>query len=279
MSTWTPIDASGAGMGLTIYAARFVRVRHLVHVSADLQYPWTMNGANARIGGLPFPTAPGQSALAVGYHQLGIDFTLLVRANQTVIDPVTTKGALLTNAQLSGKELVFSGTYEAQPLPSVLSGQSNAANLALPLGGLRPVTAITQGATAIAAWAPDGAQWARLVPVLRTPIDAFIWWQGESDLTDLSHYFADLADLIARVRRTAVNPGLPVVICGANNYPGQQPLRDLQQAYVASDPGTIYVPSDDLASEPGSQHLTAMGYQTMADRIHAALQAAESRAW
>jgi len=279
MAVWLPIDASGAGLPLTIYGARFVRTRHVVHIAADLHYPATSNPAPARVGGLPFPTAGVQSALTLGYHQLGLAFNLLLRANQTVIDPVSIGGQVLTNAQLSGRELVFSGTYEAQPLATIVSGQSNAGSLGSALTALRATTAISQGGTAIAAWAEDGAQWARLLPVLRSPSEAFVWWQGESDLADLSHYAADLTNLIDRVQRTALNAPLPVVICGANNYPGQQPLRDIQQAYVASHPGAIYVPSDDLPSELDSQHLTTGGYQLMAGRVDAALQAAERRSW
>lgn len=52
-AAWTPTDASGAGLGLTINNAYYARIGSLVFAFFNLTYPATASGATAKIGGLP----------------------------------------------------------------------------------------------------------------------------------------------------------------------------------------------------------------------------------
>jgi hypothetical protein len=61
--TWTPTDASGAGLTLTVTAARYTKIGRLVTVIADITYPTTANSSSAEIGGLPFASS-GVNAIA-----------------------------------------------------------------------------------------------------------------------------------------------------------------------------------------------------------------------
>lgn len=112
---WTPGDGSGAALSITVVSARYVKVGGHVYVAADILYPVTANGANARINGLPFTThAAQQCAMAPGYLTFGAAVTYLVRANNTVVDIFTTAGVNVTNVQISGTNIILSGTY---PVP------------------------------------------------------------------------------------------------------------------------------------------------------------------
>jgi Carbohydrate esterase, sialic acid-specific acetylesterase len=152
----------------------------------------------------------------------------------------------------------------------VLSGQSNAVRLAPFLTPYAPeLVEATQDSTPISDWAPDGPLWTALQPELTPATHVFVWWQGESDaLAGIAPatYAAQLDDLIGRVRATAGNPSLPVVLCGVNACcPGFDAFRAMQQAYAASHPHVLFVRSDDLPST--LTHLTPDGYAAMASRI------------
>ena len=52
--TFTPVDASGAGLTLTIYRATYTKVGNTVHIFANILYPTTSNSADILISGFPF---------------------------------------------------------------------------------------------------------------------------------------------------------------------------------------------------------------------------------
>jgi hypothetical protein len=56
--TWTPNDASGAGLSLTVSIATYVKIGKIVILSYNLSYPSTANGSSAILGGLPFTVSP-----------------------------------------------------------------------------------------------------------------------------------------------------------------------------------------------------------------------------
>lgn len=60
---WTPVDASGAGLALTVSDAYWTQIGGLVFVFFNLTYPATASGAVAKIGGLPVKprTTTGQT--------------------------------------------------------------------------------------------------------------------------------------------------------------------------------------------------------------------------
>src|SRR2546428_819224 len=52
-TNWTPTDASGAGLALTVNSAKYIKFGKQVTILFDITYPATASGATALIGGLP----------------------------------------------------------------------------------------------------------------------------------------------------------------------------------------------------------------------------------
>jgi len=108
--TWTPTDASGQGLVFTVTNAAYTRVGRSVTVLGDITYPVTANANTALIGGLPFTSA--NSIPASTYSDVGSSVTVLVFAASTTAYVFDTATAVpKTNAQLSGKQLIFCVTY------------------------------------------------------------------------------------------------------------------------------------------------------------------------
>jgi hypothetical protein len=110
--SWTPADASGAGLTFTSVTARYTKIGNVVTVFAKLTYPSTVSGVQAKISGLPFATANGGLILfanpgtnTAGAGQGWID------AAGTTMTLVTQANGAKANSQLSTLALYFSGTY------------------------------------------------------------------------------------------------------------------------------------------------------------------------
>ena len=104
--TWTPTDASGAGLTFNTASGYYTRVGRLVTVFFTVEYPSTANATAARIGGLPF------TALNDALSPSGGSFHVNTSASTTAVpaavqnttqllasNPAT--GGSFTNAQLS----------------------------------------------------------------------------------------------------------------------------------------------------------------------------------
>jgi len=116
--SWTPIDASGAGLTFSSATGRYTKIGRTVFWQAHVVYPATASGAGGVIGGLPYSvnTVSGSAGRAgghvdisnvgsaVGIFQGVTSATTLDFYSPTAITPIT-------NATLSGKELYMSGTY------------------------------------------------------------------------------------------------------------------------------------------------------------------------
>jgi hypothetical protein len=61
--TWTPADASGAGLTFTSVTARYTKIGNVVYINAILTYPTTVDVSQAKISGLPFAPAVGAAIL------------------------------------------------------------------------------------------------------------------------------------------------------------------------------------------------------------------------
>jgi hypothetical protein len=55
--TWTPTDASGAGLSLTVTSARYTRIGQQVTAQFDITFPSTADTSAQILGGLPFVPA------------------------------------------------------------------------------------------------------------------------------------------------------------------------------------------------------------------------------
>ena len=113
--TWTPTDASGAGLTLTSYG-NYTKIGRTVFWQAYVSYPATANASVAAIGGLPF-------ALVTGANVSGRSgSTITVTTETTTIQSlqIETSDSVRfykagfvqnTNSELSGDEIYFSGFY------------------------------------------------------------------------------------------------------------------------------------------------------------------------
>ena len=108
IAEWVP---AGNGITFASAAGTFVRRGQQVDLYFDVTWPATASGAPARVTGFPHPVGTRHSALAVAYSDQGAALTLTAQPNTTFAVLFSVGGALLTNASLSGKRLIASGTY------------------------------------------------------------------------------------------------------------------------------------------------------------------------
>ena len=104
---WTPTDASGAGLTLTVNGAQYVKIGRMVYGWLWITYPSTANGNEAEVGGLPFAVAGGNTngGAFVGYTTYATaGFSGYLIYTTTKISFAIPNGAP-SNANLSGKEM------------------------------------------------------------------------------------------------------------------------------------------------------------------------------
>jgi hypothetical protein len=112
VQTWTPVDASGAGLTLGTAIGHYTKHGQMVFVTGYVAYPATTNGALAKIGGLPFPAftraglTPAYGANTSGAMMYFID------SGTTIINLLyAPTSAYIANLQVTGTTLMFSGCY------------------------------------------------------------------------------------------------------------------------------------------------------------------------
>ena len=108
--TWTPADKSGAGLVITVGGARYWKLDKLVVIVAHINYPATSNGARAELGDLPFTNGPVYGGLYATNSTLPVQVLIVPSSPRMYINNGTT-GGVLSNANLSGAQLMFSGVY------------------------------------------------------------------------------------------------------------------------------------------------------------------------
>ena len=113
--TWTPVDASSGSLTINVSSARYRKIGSIVQVQAFITYPTTSDGSNTAIGGLPF-SSPNTTNLyggfTVGYTTYSSSpFTILKNVNDATFSFRVFGGTLLTNNQLSTRDIIFAGTY------------------------------------------------------------------------------------------------------------------------------------------------------------------------
>ncbi len=165
------------------------------------------------------------------------------------------------------------------PLSILCSGQSNALWLCtgspdhlesfwIPYGTVRGDYA--SGAP-ISLWDADGQYWERLKAVLPgAPVDAFVWWQGETDgLRGISDgvYGSKLDGLIKRVREALNTPRLLVVVVEMGQGVPNGPVQRETLSWTQRDAHAVYIRTSGLEYMGDGVHMTANGYLGVATRI------------
>lgn len=114
--SWTPNDASGAGLSLTIVPENctYSRVGDLVIAPLHVSFPTNSNTLQVRIGGLPYTAAIDSGGFIVTINGSGSIFSGLVRVGGTSASFYINPGAAsLTNQNLSGATIRGIFVYQA----------------------------------------------------------------------------------------------------------------------------------------------------------------------
>ena len=111
--TWTPTDASGAGLSFVAVSGNYTRIGNTVFLFGYVRYPVTATTSTARIGGLPFTANSADSVTqgAVTYSQVATIRSVGVAKSTAILDVYTLAGGVPTNADLSNTVLYFNSTY------------------------------------------------------------------------------------------------------------------------------------------------------------------------
>lgn len=110
--TWTPADASGAGLSFSSVSATYTKVGNKISARFALTYPATGDGTANLIGGLPF-TVANNAAARQGFLTSSTNSavsSVLPNANATTFSIRTPANVQSANSVLSGVSL--SGTLE-----------------------------------------------------------------------------------------------------------------------------------------------------------------------
>ncbi len=108
--TWTPADASGASLSLTVTSAKYTRVGNVAHIQLHVTYPSTASGAAASISGLPF-TVNGYGTAKIESNTGVTDMIASFRNATTTLTILKTGDAAVTNANLTTGFIIFTGFY------------------------------------------------------------------------------------------------------------------------------------------------------------------------
>ena len=111
--TWTPTDASGAGLTLTQDAqATYTRVGRMVSVQWAVLYPTTASVLDAGLGGLPFTVkADDFHGVSFAQSEYAVPFLGKPNAGGTTISFYTWGNSSFPNSNLSAKRIRGSATY------------------------------------------------------------------------------------------------------------------------------------------------------------------------
>jgi hypothetical protein len=111
--SWTPADASGAGLSITVNSARYTKIGRIVTCAFDITYPATADVSGVKISGLPFTSASAHSSgYAHGYTDSNTAPVFLVLGASAVMDGLNYNfSTSISNAQFSGKNTKGLVTY------------------------------------------------------------------------------------------------------------------------------------------------------------------------
>jgi hypothetical protein len=111
--TWTPTDASGAGLTFTVDKATYTRIGNLVSIFTRISFPSTANGSAARITGLPFNTGSDVYATSVAYTNAALSLIshTVPSDNDIMFTTIGSSGATVSNSQLSTSYFILSFQY------------------------------------------------------------------------------------------------------------------------------------------------------------------------
>ena len=115
--SWTPIDASGAGLTFSGATGTYTKIGRVVNMQCKILFPSTANGTNALIGGLPFVlnSASGNNypTNAINANGNTAASVILAYASSVTFNVLNGSQVTSSNANLSGANMNMSLTYMA----------------------------------------------------------------------------------------------------------------------------------------------------------------------
>jgi hypothetical protein len=111
--TWTPTDASGAGLSITVNKANYTKIGNIVSLYAYVSFPANASGAAARFAGLPFATGSDVYQTGLVYTNAPVAAAVNTLPGSSQIAPylIGGSGGTITNAQLSSAFFILSCVY------------------------------------------------------------------------------------------------------------------------------------------------------------------------
>jgi hypothetical protein len=117
--TWTPIDASGAGLTLSVVSGAgssgYVKIGQMVYAVCSINYPSTGSGAGATIGGLPYASIAGANGGYWGgitrYTTNSVVVMAAVAPENTVFNLYIGSGTGVSNSYVSNLRYDFIFMY------------------------------------------------------------------------------------------------------------------------------------------------------------------------
>lgn len=111
--TWTPVDASGAGLSLTINAASYTKIGRMVYAYLSITFPATVDGSTLIIGGLPF-ISKNSGTVAIAYtNEATCSRGATGAADDTIFVLYDATGTALANAAMSGDTIRATVIYQS----------------------------------------------------------------------------------------------------------------------------------------------------------------------
>lgn len=108
--TWTPTDASGAGLTFATSTGKYTKIGREVTLFGWVTFPATASGAWVTIGGLPFSAVSTDDGIGLtGYNSAGFQIFFRVNAPNNITG-VKNDNSPATNANLSGALFGFQYT-------------------------------------------------------------------------------------------------------------------------------------------------------------------------
>ena len=112
--TWTPTDASGASMSLTVWQALYTKIGRKVYIEIGFLIPTNSSTADVVIGGLPFTSISGADNTGgfalVGTNSGRSDLWLITRG-QSTFGVSTNLNVSAKNNNYSNKQIKLCGSY------------------------------------------------------------------------------------------------------------------------------------------------------------------------
>ena len=111
--TFTPTDASGAGLTLTTARGRYTKIGREVTCYIVVEFPSTASGSGVAIGGLPFtsanPYGSGDAGFggSISYTNTSSTFSSFLAQNSTTATFYTNAGGAVVNSTFSTKQTQF----------------------------------------------------------------------------------------------------------------------------------------------------------------------------